>query len=114
VIAGSSPWVTRIVVITGNGEVVTHLVRSDRIDVHHSVPSVQRVAANLEDRWVLGVGSLDANGKLLVIPYKPAQWRYFASLQDSGLPRWEMDESLARPLVPFGMFDGDPTSPRYQ
>ncbi len=103
----------KIVVIRGNGEVVTHLVRRDRIEGAVAVQSTQRVAANPEDRWVLGAGSVDVNGKLIVIPYKPAGWRYFAGLQN-GVPRWEADEALARPLLPFGSFDSDPTDSRYQ
>ena len=104
----------KIVVVRGNGQVVTHLVRSDRIDGHLSVPSKQRVAANPQDRWVLGSGTLESNGKLLVIPYSPSGWRYFGGQQPDGLPIWETNEPAARPLVPFGMFDSDPANIGYE
>jgi len=103
----------KIVVVRGNGQVVTHLVRSDRIDGHLSVPSTQRVAANPQDRWLLGSGTVESNGKLLVIPYSPSGWRYFAGQQPDGLPIWQTNEPAARPVVPFGMFDSDPTNIRY-
>jgi hypothetical protein len=112
-VAGSprDRWVlgmgNKIVVITGNGDVVTHVVRDTIVEGHRALTSTQRVAANPEDRWVLAVGTPGGRfpSRLIVIPYYPARWRYFAGLQASGLPNWQTEERLARPLAPFGDFD---------
>jgi Domain of unknown function (DUF4185) len=46
----------------------------------------------------------------------PSGWRYFAGQQQNGLPMWKMNENdpAVQPLVPFGMFDSDPTDIRYE
>src|SRR5262249_35813966 len=92
----------KIVVVRGNGQVVTHLVSSDRIDRHREIPSTQRVGANPQDSCLLGSGTLESNGKLLVIPYLLSSWRSSAG-QPDGHPDWKTNESAAQPLPPFGI-----------
>lgn len=91
-----------IVIVTGDGRVVTRAVTTRAVGDPVVVLGPQRVAANSEDRWLLGVGSLDQGGRLLVVPYFASGWRYFAGMGPTGRPQWTDGEGLAEPLSQLG------------
>ena len=93
-----------LVIVTGNGSVVTYAVTTTSIAGPARIPGpgAERIAANPEDRWLLGVGSLDQDGRLLVVAYYPSGWRYFAGLGLFGEPHWTNEEHLAVPLSRLG------------
>jgi hypothetical protein len=90
-----------LVIVSGDGRVVTYAVTTSSIAGPNFISGSQRVAANPGDRWVLGVGTLDQGGKLLVLPYFPSGWRYFGGMA-FGNPLWTTDENLAQPLAQLG------------
>ena len=92
-----------IVIVTGDGRVVTYAVTTSFIAGPNFIQGPQRIAANPEDRWLLGVGSLDRGGKLLVLPYYVSGWRYFAGIGQSARPQWSNEERLAQPLPQLGV-----------
>lgn len=94
----------RLVLIDGAGRVASYQVQGSSLT--RDVGWIQSgddalVARRAEDRWVLPIHPPGEPWQLLVIPYWPTGWRYFAGLTPLGAAAWTTNATAAAPLAGF-------------